>query len=332
MNKIFSIFIFFISVPFLAFSKSSDNLPVSNENVSSSRIDPDSFEPWFTGPLLAPAARVVPAGHTNWQPYVYLTENYGIYGQKTENKNFFVNPLTVITHGLTSFMDFEVIPQFFWNFQDNKNDFRYGDTTVYLGFQALRDKKGTLIPDLRITLKETFPSGHYQYLNPEKHGTDSSGSGSFQTGMGFSFQKLLYFHPKLLRVRWAFGFQIPSKVHVHSFNSYGGGYDTDAVIKPGLKFAAFLSGEYTLTQKIVLAMDIQFNRNSKNTFKGKSGINSDGTNASLGGPFTTQLSIAPALEYNFNKNVGFIGGAWFTVMGKNSHKFISGVLSVNIYI
>ncbi|MCH9631593.1 MAG: hypothetical protein S4CHLAM37_16170 [Chlamydiia bacterium] len=325
----------FLSLTVSGFSRSSENEPIYDESHPSKKKDEDSFLPWFTGPLIAPAGRVVPVGHTNWEPYLYVTDNIGVHSHQwkhvAKEKSVTVNPLIDLTHGLTEWMDIQIISGFLWNFKNKKNDFRYDDTTIYLGFQALKDKKGTMIPDLRITVQESFPSGHYQYFDPKKNGTDNTGNGSFETGFSFTFQKLFYLHPRLLRLRWNIGYMFPSKVHVHSFNAYGGGFGTDGIVKPGGKFATILSGEYTLTQSFTLALDVQYICDSKRTFKGIPGIKRDGTIADLNGPAKTQLSLAPAIEYNFNKSVGLVAGVWFSVTGSNSKDFISGVFALNIY-
>jgi hypothetical protein len=75
-------------------------------------------------------------------------------------------------------------------------------------------------------------------------------------------------------------------------------------------------------------MDIAYTYSAKTTFTGSPGTTALGTPASVGGPFNEQLSLAPALEYNPNGNLGFIAGCWFSVWGKNSLDFVSGVASV----
>lgn len=314
------------------FARSSVDQPISHESY---KEDASEFEPWFTGPLLAPAAVVVPVGHTNWEPYLYVTDNIGIYDHHwkhvTKGKSVTVNPLLDVTHGLTKWMDIQIITPLIWNFKDKQNDLRYGDTTIYFGFQVLRDKRNTWWPDLRITVQESFPSGHYEYFDPKKKGTDNSGNGSFQTGFSFNFQKLFYLHPRLLRVRFNAAYMFPSVVHVHSFNAYGGGFSTNGKVHPGGKFSTILAFEYTITQQLCAALDIQYIWDAKRKFNGNPGILRDGEVPSLKGPPQDQLSLAPALEYNFSGNIGIVAGVWFSVLGKQSRDFISGVFAVNIY-
>src|SRR5580693_8788787 len=35
--------------------------------------------PWFTGPLLTPSATAIPFGHFNFEPYLFFTQNKGVY-------------------------------------------------------------------------------------------------------------------------------------------------------------------------------------------------------------------------------------------------------------
>lgn len=289
------------------------------------------LQPWFTGPLLAAAGHTIPKGHTNWEPYIFATGNLGTYSQGNVGKSTEVNPLINMSHGLTEWMDIQVISGLIWNFADKQNDIRLSDTIIYFGFQALNDKRGFFCPDLRITLSEVFPSGHYQYLDPKKKGTDSTGGGSFQTSLFFNFQKLFVFTSKLFRVRLNLGYTVPSFVKVHSFNTYGGGYGANARVRPGGRFSTILGGELMLNQNWVVAIDLAFNRQSKTTYTGNPGVLPNGQKATLKSPYSTQFSLAPAIEYNFNENVGIIGGVWFTVAGRNSQDFASGVLAINVY-
>jgi hypothetical protein len=45
----------------------------------------------------------------------------------------------------------------------------------------------------------------------------------------------------------------------------------------------------------------------------------------------TQYSLAPAIEYNWNIDLGVISGVWFTFAGKNAEAFASWVTALNYY-
>ena len=44
------------------------------------------------------------------------------------------------------------------------------------------------------------------------------------------------------------------------------------------------------------------------------------------------LTIAPAVEYNFNQHVGLIAGPWFSLRGKNTTEFFGLVAALFLYM
>ncbi len=72
-------------------------------------------------------------------------------------------------------------------------------------------------------------------------------------------------------------------------------------------------------------MDFYYQHNNKNRFSGT-------PSATAIRPSSESFSLAPALEYNWSANIGLIGGVWFTVGGRNTSRFVSGVLAFNVYI
>ena len=78
-------------------------------------------------------------------------------------------------------------------------------------------------------------------------------------------------------------------------------------------------------------MDLAYFTTNKTTFSGTAGTTAAGLPATTGGPSSDQLSVAPAVEYNATSNLGFIGGVWFSVWGRNSNAFVSGILSL-VYV
>ena len=109
-------------------------------------------------------------------------------------------------------------------------------------------------------------------------------------------------------------------VHVHGLNSYGGGPGTHGKVRRGHAYSFDFGYEFSFTQRWVLALDVVYNYAQKTRFSGRA-------TAPVGGPFSDQLSLAPAIEYNVNENLGFLGGVWFTVWGRNSLNFLSGIFS-----
>jgi len=298
--------------------------------------DPMTIDPWFTGPILAPSGHVVEGPHTNWEPYIFVTDNIGIYNHKGRHvgghQNTTVNPLLSLSQGLTKWMDLQVIPQLIYNTKGDQSSWNVGDFTAYLGFQIMSEKPGSWTPDCRFTLDFTFPTGKFKNLNPDKLGTDSTGAGSVQLGLGPNFQKMWRIfggHP--FRVRLSVLGTFPIDCTVKGFNSYGGGFGTSGKLHLGNRLNTILAFEYMFSQHWNLAVDFEWIMSAATTFTGFAGRKADGTPATVGAAPYYQFSIAPGIEYNFNSSLGILLGAWFSASGQDTLDFTSGVLAVNYY-
>ncbi len=90
-------------------------------------------------------------------------------------------------------------------------------------------KEGPYVPAIKFFSKEIFPTGKYKNLNPEKIAVQGLGDGAYKTEFGLNVSKVTWWslmHPMQFRLSLNYG--IATKIHVTNFNSYGGGYGTDA--------------------------------------------------------------------------------------------------------
>ncbi len=291
------------------------------------------YDPWYTGPLIAASANNVDKYQQNVQPYLYIADTYARYnkswGYQTLPSTYTVTLEMSYQYGILKWMDITLDAHGFYKNRSGTQSVEYGDTTAKLGFQLLRDKKGTAIPSIRFTLEESFPTGKYQKLSPHKNGIDASGSGSFETIPSLNLSKTVFWmkeHP----ISWRFNFTYlhSLKTSVKGFNAYGGGIGTKGKVNPGNTFTGILAFEFSFTQRWVFAMDIVQTYSSKVRFKGNPGLNEDGTVASNSTGISERTSLAPALEYNFNSMLGIVWGVHFSVRGKNATDFITGIFSV----
>ncbi len=291
--------------------------------------------PWFTGPLLAPSGTTYAVGHIGFQPYLYYTDSFGQYNSRWKRESQLnthtLNPVMVISIGLTPRTDLHISLPYLINFRHGASDHGFGDVSLLLGYQVLRDIPHTWVPDIKLTIAEAFPTGHYENLNSSLNGTDSFGAGSYQTALGLDFQKRWYFgHDHFLRSRWNVTYTIPTHVNLHGFNAYGGAANTNGTIDLGNHFSTDLAFEYTLTRHWAPAIDFLYQSTSASSFSGYPGTTNLGLLAPIATDSSRSFSVAPAIEYNFNSKVGVIAGVWFTVTGRSTTDFFSGVLSVSV--
>ena len=292
--------------------------------------------PWFTGPLLTPSGHIVPIGYFDLEPYLFITDIHERYDSEWHTRSvpkiFEVDPLLFTQIGLTEKIDFTITPGFFYARSQGRSTTQFDDLPLGFDFQLVKDLPDGWWPAVKLSINESFPTGKYQKLDPKKNGLDAAGSGSYTTSLGIVISRMFHLYQQhYLSSRLNFSYSIPSHVHVKGFNTYGGGFGTRGTVKPGNSFSLLMGLEYNLSLHWALALDIANVYGNKTTFSGKRGVTSTGATAKVGGPSFDQVSLAPAIEYNFNQSVGIIAGVWFTVAGRNTGQFTSGTIAINWY-
>lgn len=303
-------------------------------------------KPWFTGPILGGSGNTVLAGHVNVEPYVFGFARTSFYDSDWKSQSietlWNIHFRTPVWIGLTDWIDLRITPIWNWNERGGKTAWTMGDWAAQLNFQLYRDQlpHKHWPPSIKISIRETFPTGKYQNLNPKMLGIDGDGTGAWYTSFILSMSKVFAFQKNhFLGLYLNTFYSIPTRVHVKGFNSYGGGVGTNGVVNPEKILSAIFSFEYSLTQNWVIACDFQGIWNSKISFKGTPGVvpSNDGNLDPFALPASNerkagiQYTIAPAIEYNWSENLGVIAGVWLSVAGKNSSHFTSGVVALNYY-
>lgn len=293
-------------------------------------------DPWFTGPLLAPAGHTVPKGHSVLEPYVFSTTSKGAFDN---NWNYVHTPLfknetldIIFTHGFTDNIDVQFTLPYQYNQALGASYQHIGDTVFTVGYQAIEQKDSLWIPNLRVTLQEVIPTGKFGSLSPLNNGTDASGLGSYQTGIALNFQHLLQLTDiNYLRTRLSISYIYAASVDVDGNTIFGGNETTTGKINPGDQISADIAAELTLTQHWVGVIEGYFANRSRTTFQGTAGMDPFGNVPTVGQLEVDQITLAPALEYNFNEHVGIIGGYWWILAGRDTSAFRTGVVAINIY-
>lgn len=290
------------------------------------------FNPWYTGPLITPPASLIPPGMGNVQPYLFVSGVYEEFDTKRHRRsiehNIYSTKISVINIvGVTNTLQFTLVNTASMNWQDHHDGGGYGDTIASLTFPIAIET--LYAPNMSFTISETFPTGKYKNLSLNGLGLNSTGEGSYQTQFGVAASKIIWWsypHPMKFRLFGSYTVALP--VHVTNFNNYGGGFGTNGHVKPGNTWTGDLGWELSLTQNWVFALDVAYVAQSHTPFTGTPGVLADGTPATVGGGYNDNLSLAPAIEYNWNVNLGILWGVQFSVYGKNSQNLINGQFSV----
>lgn len=310
---------------------------IADEEETHQEAFPTKFVPWFTGPLIAPSGYTVQPGHFSIEPYLYLFVYNGIYDQHWKAQslpNFYSTRAQLQTRiGIAESLDCRVYPQFFYNETEGGHYENIGDLPLALGFQLVRAQVTDLWPAIKLSLQVSAPLGKHQHLKPDRKRTDAIGSGAWDPTATLIFSKLWHTaETHYLSTRLVFNYKIGIPVHVKGFNTYGGAANTRGLVHQGDNYSVDGAIQYNFDRHWAFACDLIYSHNNKNSFSGKTGTDALGNPAVNTAPSREQVSLAPAIEYNFSRNLGVIGGVWFTVAGRNSNRFVTGVFAVSIYI
>jgi hypothetical protein len=312
---------------FLSFAVASSLL--ADEQETHEIALPPDISPWFTGPLLTRSAYTVAPPHWSLQPYLYYTVFTGTYDAEWKSHsapNFYTTTLQIqIKRGLAEGFDIQFFPQIIYNETLSRGYCNVGDLPVGFGIRLLDSTLEDHWPAMRLAVRANVPIGKYQHLNPHRKGTDTIGSGSWLPSISFHTSKMWKIATaRFFDVRLACGYQIGTQVHVKGYNAYGGVSNTNGTVYPGNLFFVNAAIQCSMTHRWAFACDIVYHHSNKTRFSGKGG-------SSMTSPSNEQFSLAPAIEYNWSKNFGIIGGVWFTFAGRNANQFTSGIIALSMY-
>lgn len=299
--------------------------------------DGPQVTPWFTGTLLSTRGTSLGKGHTVIEPYVYYTRYGGLYNDnwrlQSATTSQSLTQQTFFIYGLTDSLDIEIAPQWIGNHARSDSDSGFGDLPVQLGIQAWRSPAQSWLPDVRFWVQEIFPTGRYSDLTPAKADLERTGGGAYATAFGIALQKAIPFGGEhVLRYRFNATYGIYSSVEVRGFNAYGGGFGTAGRITPGSVTTVTVAAEYSLTRRLVLALDIGFQTVNATHFSGDPGLDAQGQPALVGRGASNLVTIAPALEYSWNQHVGVLAGPWMSLSGRNTSEFFGIVAALYFFL
>jgi hypothetical protein len=293
--------------------------------------------PWLTGPLLTPGGHVVPTGHINIEPTQVVNTGYGVYnehwkGVSLKNNIYQVQTQFPMVIGLPWKLDIGIFPQWSWVHTHGASHWDFNDLTLQLDRQLASRTKYDWWPSVKFSVLATIPSGKYQHLNPHAKGTDLGGGGNWLPSAGFVFSHLfhlsgLYF----INTRAYIQYSVSTSVHVKGLNAYGGGSGTKGTVYPGNQLLAQAAMELSLPYRFGLALDLQYRHTDKDRFKGVHGT-TEGVRNIIGVPSREQMVLAPALEWSWSQYWGVIGGAKFSVAGRNAGEFVGAIVAVNMFL
>src|SRR5260370_3813380 len=168
--------------------------------------DQSRNDAWWTGPMLAPSAAMLPQGHMLIEPYVYdvmSDARLDMNGTRdASGREHDIGSLSYIMYGLTDRVSVGLIPRFGFNEPagaPNSSSVGVGDLTLQAGYGLTRFQDGRLMPAISVVIDETLPTGRYERL---ARASDGFGAGADTTGRSIYSQDHLWVpHGRIVRVR-----------------------------------------------------------------------------------------------------------------------------------
>lgn len=224
-------------------------------------------------------------------------------------------------------IDFGISPSYSYNAVKHVHTTCQEDVPLDLDVQLTQDLIGEMMPEIKVHLGLNIPCGKYDRGKQSKLGTDLVGTGNWRPTVGICFSKLfLSNHSITLSSQTRFAYLFSTPVTVVGNNPYFQSSDDNKFkIYPRKLFVVKERLEFNLTKHLVWALDLIYEYRTKTRFLGPFKIQLPRSRPS------TSFSVAPAIEYNFNENIGMSIGGWFVLFHKNYPKIKTYTFSLSIY-
>lgn len=288
----------------------------------------DSASARFTGPLVS-SSPPLPKGAWNIEPYLIRSEVSGFWdrdGNRHSTDSSHTWRLAVpVMYGATDRIS---LGASFNAYYGNGEGPAFGDTRLSLLY-LLAQGGGEHTPKLTLAVRQNLDTGHHDQLE-QRSTSFATGSGAPTTTLGLYGQA--YYLDRKLRGRVNLSWQLPySGVDVEGRSGYGTQDGFRGEVDLGAEFEGTLGLEYSLSPKWALALDVVYENQRPSDLHGTL---DDGSGEKLyradGPSHSWRVSIAPAIEYHWNDQVGVIFGAMKSLDGRNTSDVFSPQIAVNV--
>ena len=293
---------------------------------------------WWTGPLLAPSAATLARGHLLVEPYLYDVIGQGRYDasgvrRRLPHSNGY-GSLAYIVYGLRDRISVGLIPIVSYNTViggPSSSGLRLGDLTVQAQYRLTQFHLGSWLPTTSIAVQETFPTGTYDRLN---RATDGFGTGAYTTTLGVYSQTYFWLpNGRIIRMRLNVSQTFSARVNVEGMSVYGTNTGFRGRAAPAGSLFVDAAWEYSLTRSWVLALDATYAHDGNTRVKGYDTSDSADTRSPIflqsDSGSSQAFGLAPAIEYNWEPNLGVIVGVRVIPVGRNTAATITPAIAIN---
>ena len=156
----------------------------------------------------------------------------------------------------------------------------------------------------------------------------SPGSGAFATEVGVNVQHwFLLNNGRLLRARVNLLQRFYNKTRVEGRSVYGTDAGFRGRARPGAKTTLIGAVEYSLTNKWVLAVDVEADFAGHTNVVGQEA--GGGPLLRTRSPASRDVGFSPAIEYNWSPSTGALLGVWIIPKGHNAPSSITPAIAIS---
>jgi hypothetical protein len=290
---------------------------------------------WWTGPMLAPSAATLPRGHFLVEPYLYDVivrgrfDSDGVRRSAPHSSGF--GSLTYLLYGVANKVSMGLIGIAGYNTVNgspSSSGVGMGDVTLQAQYRLTQFHEGRSLPTISITVQETFPTGKYDQLGDRP--SDGFGGGSYTTTLALYSQTYFWLpNGRILRARFNASETFFGGAKVQDVSVYGTEAGFRGRARPGRSLFLNAAGEYSLTRKWVLALDVTYRHDGNTRVAGYDTSGPTPSAVRLDSGSSAAFGLAPAIEYNWKANLGVLVGARVILAGRNTAFTITPAVAVN---
>jgi hypothetical protein len=203
-----------------------------------------------------------------------------------------------------------------------------GDLTLQGQYRLKLFHEGSRIPTMSVAVQETLPTGKYDRLGNRP--SDGFGGGAYTTTVAFYSQTYFWMpNGRMLRMRFNVVPAFSSSVNVHDVSVYGTSTGFRGNATPGASVFVDAAWEYSLTRRWVLALDAVYRHQGNTAVSGYNVLDPNRSPLQLNSGASDAFQLAPAIEYNWKRNIGVLLGTRLIPAGRNTPATITPAIAIN---
>jgi hypothetical protein len=314
------------SCPLIARAQQASDTVAASHTSTVSRQSTD--DAWWTGPMLAASPNTLPRGHFLVEPY--------FYDVRTAHSDGF-GSLTFVNYGLTDRFTVGIIPIFGFTMVSegtNSSGIGLGDLSLLAQYRLTQFRAGSWVPTTAIVVQEALPTGKFDRLGNRP--SDGLGGGAYATTLSLYSQTYLWMpNGRILRTRLDLSDTFFNSAHIEDVSVYGTAFGFRGRADPGSSFFVDLAGEYSVTQRWVLGIDLTFRHSANTRVAGYDILDPESVPNPPSIVFNSGSSdgfgFAPGIEYNWTPRFGVLLATRVILAGHNTSSSITPAVAINMF-